>query len=49
MGLISPVQLFPREQIELRMNPQRTYALEVIRCRRVKPNCYECGTIFVLK
>ncbi len=49
MGLVSPVQLFPRERIQLWMNPQRSYSLEVIRCRRISANCYECGTIFILK
>ena len=49
MGLVSPVQLFPRESIQLWMNPQRSYSLEVIRCRRIRANCYECGTIFILK
>lgn len=49
MGLVSPVQLFPREQIQVWMNPQRSYTLEVIRCRRIRPNCYVCGTIFLLK
>jgi len=49
MGIISPVQLFPRQQVQIWMNPQRSYALEVVRCRRVRQQCYECGTIFVLK
>ena len=49
MGLVSPVQLFPREQIQLWMNSQRSYALEIIRCRRVSASCYECGTIFLLR
>ena len=49
MGLVSPVQLFPREQIQLWMNSQRSYTLEVIRCRRIRANCYACGTIFLLK
>ncbi len=49
MGLVSPVQLFPCERIQLWMNPQRSYSLEVIRCRRLGVNCYECGTIFILK
>ncbi|NOZ40159.1 MAG: hypothetical protein GXP24_08030 [Planctomycetes bacterium] len=49
MGLISPVQLFPRERIQIWMKPQRNYTLEVIRCRRIRVNCYECGTIFILK
>lgn len=49
MGLVSPVQLFPREKIQLWLKPERSYSLEVIRCRRIKANCYECGTIFLLK
>lgn len=49
MGLVSPVQIFPRERIQLWMNPQRSYSLEIIRCRRISANCYECGTIFILK
>ncbi|MGI9428452.1 MAG: PilZ domain-containing protein [Bythopirellula sp.] len=49
MGLVSPVQLFPRERIQIWMNPQRSYSLEVIRCRRIDADCYECGTIFLLK
>ncbi len=49
MGLISPVQLFPREQIRVLMNSERTFSLEVTRCRRVQAKSYECGTIFVLK
>jgi len=48
MGLISPVQIFPRERVQIWMNPQRSYSLEIIRCRRVRANCYECGTIFIL-
>jgi hypothetical protein len=49
MGLVSPIQLFPRERIQIWMNPQRSYALEVIRCRRICAQGYECGTIFILK
>jgi hypothetical protein len=49
MGIISPVQLFPRQRVQLWMSPQRSYSLEVVRCRRLGTNCYECGTIFILK
>ena len=49
MGLISPVQLFPRERVQLWMSQQSSYSLEVTRCRRIRPKCYECGTIFILK
>ncbi len=49
MGLVSPVQLFPRERIQLWLKTERSYTLEVIRCRRLCANCYECGAIFILK
>ncbi len=49
MGLVSPVQLFPRERIQLWLKTERSYTLEVIRCRRLRANCYECGAIFILK
>ena len=48
MGVISPVQLFPRQRVQLWMSPQRSYSLEIVRCRRLGANCYECGTIFIL-
>ena len=49
MGLISPVQLFPRQRVQLWTDGQRSYRLEVTRCRRRAANCYECGTVFVLR
>ena len=48
IGLLSPVQLFPCQRIVAHTGNQRRYTLEVKRCRRVAPNCYECGTTFVL-
>ena len=49
MGVLSPVQLFPRERVELWMKPGRSYTLEVIRCQRLAPQCYECGTVIMLR
>ena len=49
MGLLSPVQLFPRQRIQLWMENQSSYQLEITRCRRLGPNCYACGTVFILK
>lgn len=49
IGLLSPVQLFPRQRIQLWMDDQRSYQLEIARCRRLGPKCYECGTVFILK
>ena len=49
MGFLSPIQLFPRDPIQLWISNQRNYSLEIIRCQRLMSNCYECGAIFILK
>ena len=49
IGLLSPVQLFPRQQFLMLLTEQIRYRLQTIRCRRVGPKCYECGTVFLLK
>ena len=49
MGLLSPVQLFPRQRIQLWLENQSSYQLEITRCRRLGPSCYVCGTVFILK
>jgi hypothetical protein len=48
IGLISPVQLFPCDRVELIVSEQRRYTLDVVRCRRLAANCYCCGATFVL-
>lgn len=47
-GILSPVQLLPKERVELKLPDGRTYHLEVARCRRVDAGCYDCGTRFIL-
>ena len=48
IGLISPIQFFPCERIQVCMDNRRIYQLEIRRCRRLGEKCYECGTIFIL-
>ena len=48
MAFISPVQLFPRDHVQIWTENQRTYELEVIRCRRLQKQCYECGSIYII-
>lgn len=48
MGIISPVQLFPKQRVQVWIDEQRSYQLEIARCRKRGPNCYECGTVFIL-
>jgi hypothetical protein len=43
---LSPVQLFPKERVKLRMPNGTQYELEIARCRREEDNCFECGTRF---
>ena len=48
VGLYAPIQLFPKEQLEIWIFPaRRKLALEMVRCRRKGPACYECGTRMV--
>ena len=48
VGLLSPVQLFPRQRVELWLMDDRRCTVEIARCRRRAAGCYECGCIFVL-
>ncbi len=48
IGLLSPIQLFPCDRIQVGINNRRFYELEIRRCRRLGEKCYECGTIFIL-
>lgn len=48
LGLFAPVQLFPKERVTLRLSDGRECQLEIVRCRRVGQNCYECGARFVV-
>jgi len=45
MGLISPVQLFPMQSVDVVL-PDRTIALRVVRCQRLGERCYRCGCDF---
>lgn len=46
IGLISPIQLFPRDLVKLVLPEFGTITLSVRRCRRIAPMCYDCGTVF---
>ena len=47
VGFLSPVQLMPKERIQLLL-PSADLQLQVTRCRRVDQACFECGASFVL-
>lgn len=45
MGIISPVQLLPKEHVEITTFRQKV-PLIVIWCRRLGKDCYQCGCQF---
>lgn len=47
VAFLSPVPLLPKERIKLRL-PAAEVSLEVMRCHRVSPACFECGAKFAL-
>lgn len=47
IGFLSPVPLMPKERVKLR-TAATELSLEVTRCRRVDPGCFECGAKFAL-
>jgi len=46
--LLSPLQLLPKERVKLTLPNGAAYSLQVVRCRRVFDNCFECGTRFAV-
>jgi PilZ domain len=48
IGFLSPVQLLPKERVRLCL-PKAQLSLEIVRCRRVDPGCFECGARFALE
>lgn len=49
IGFISPVQLFPRQRVSVQLLGNRHLVLENVRCRRLAPQSYECGAMFVVE
>jgi PilZ domain len=47
VAFFSPVQLLPKERVKLRVSAAEL-SLEVTRCRRLDPKCFECGAKFAL-
>src|SRR6476619_7586244 len=47
VAFLSPVPLLPKERVKLRV-PTAELSLEVKRCKRVDPKCFECGAKFAL-
>jgi PilZ domain len=48
IGFLAPVQLLPKEKINMHVPGAKELQLEVARCHRVDDACFECGAKFVL-
>ncbi len=47
-GFLSSIQIFPTERIRL-MLPTFWLQLEIVRCRKLGPNCFEVGGVLLSK
>jgi hypothetical protein len=47
VGFLSPVQLLPKEKVQLRL-PTTELSLQIARCQRLDQGCFDCGGKFVL-
>jgi hypothetical protein len=47
VGFLSPVQLLPKERVQLRL-PTTELSLQIARCHRIDQSCFECGARFAL-
>jgi hypothetical protein len=48
VGFYSPVHVLPKQMADLELLNGKTLKLRVTRCRRLGPNCFECGSLFEL-
>ena len=46
LGFYSPVQLFPKTIARAWLPGHSLLRLRLTRCRRLAPNCFECGGVF---
>lgn len=47
-GFLSSIQIYPTERIRL-MLPNFWLQLEIVRCRKLGPKCYEVGSVLLAK
>jgi hypothetical protein len=46
IGFYAPVNLLPKQNLQLWLPSGKTVVLRVTRCRRIDAACYEIGTVF---
>ena len=48
VGFYSPVQLYPRERVTVDFGSYGEMELQILRCRRLRKQCYSCGGTFTV-
>ena len=48
VGFFSPINLLPKQAVEMQLLNGKTMTLRIARCRRLGPQCFECGSLFEL-
>jgi len=48
IGFLAPLQLLPKQRVQLLLTSGAEYYLQVARCRRRSENVFECGGRFVV-
>jgi hypothetical protein len=48
IGLLSPVPLLPMDHVQLHLPNGSVLDLEIVRCRRIERECFDCGARFAL-
>jgi hypothetical protein len=46
VGLFSPLPLLPKQVVVAELLGGKKLPLRVVRCKRIGPRCFECGTVF---
>jgi hypothetical protein len=48
IAFLSPVEIAVKERVGIRLPKTKEFQLEIVRCRRLEDECFECGAMFVL-
>lgn len=48
MCFLSPVPIVLKERCSIRLPKTKEFQIQIVRCRQVDVDCYECGAMFVL-
>ena len=46
LAFLHSEQLFPRERMSIVLPDGKAHDIEVVRCRRIEPRCFEIGAVF---